>query len=187
MRTKARMNPRRRTEAILAIVVLTLLPVAAACGADADTAPAEASVRKAPGFTFEDINPRSDSHGKSLVLTELYEDRGVILNFIASWCGPCWPELASFEKLSAEGLPIVCIAADEYGGTSDVLRKAEQLGLSMPILHVPREQISAMEELYDHAMLPATYVIDSLGEVREVFLGKISPETLLEEVRASLP
>ena len=97
------------------------------------------------------------------------------------------PELASFEKLSAQGLPIVCIAADEYGGTSDVLRKAEQLGLSMPILHVPREQISAMEELYDHAMLPATYVIDSLGEVREVFLGKISPEALLEEVRASLP
>ena len=84
-------------------------------------------------------------------------------------------------------MPIVCIAADEYGGTSDVLRKAEQVGLSMPILYVPREQISATEELYDHPMLPATYVIDSSGIVQEVFLGAISSETLLEAERAFLP
>ena len=184
---KLRMSARRQSGTILAIVTLALLHLSAVRGAYAETIAAEGSIRKAPDFTLEDINPRSDSHGKRLDLAELYADTGLILNFIASWCKPCWPELASFQKLSADGLPIVCIAADEYGGTSDVLRKAEQLGLSMPILHVPREQISAMEELYDHAMLPATYVIDPLGGVREVFLGAISPEALLEEARASLP
>jgi thiol-disulfide isomerase/thioredoxin len=185
MRKKHRKVPRPRPGACLALVLLALTP--GALRADETTRPDHVSESKAPDITFGDINPRSASHGESLALADLYADRGVILNFIASWCGPCWSEAASFQKLFAEGLPIVCIAADEHGGTSDVLRKAEQVGLSMPILHVPAEQISATEELYDHPMLPATYVIDAQGVVRETFLGAISSEALLEALRIALP
>jgi thiol-disulfide isomerase/thioredoxin len=178
---------RRRWSRLIALVLI-LAPVG--CDGRAGEVagvPDAADSRRAPVFAFEDINPRSDSHGKTLALADLYADQGVILNFVASWCAPCWEEIPALQKLHDDDrLPIVCVAADEYGDTGDLLRKAEQAKLSLPILHVPKDQIKNMERLYDHALLPATYVIDPRGVIREVFQGKISDRTLLERAGASL-
>ncbi len=48
--------------------------------------------RQARDFEFEDINPRSESYGQQLVLRDLYAERGLVLQFVASWCGPCREE-----------------------------------------------------------------------------------------------
>ena len=52
-------------------------------------------------FTYEDINPNSPTHGERLALSDLYADGGVVLSFLASWCGFCWKELPELQKLQS--------------------------------------------------------------------------------------
>jgi len=188
------MNRRPASRAFIAVLIAAAAP--SLTGLSSLAAPAEPAAhlvpgdatRMAPQFTLTDINPRSSTHGETLSLSDLYSESGVILNFIASWCAPCWGEAPDFQKLRDEGKwPIVCVAADEHGPTEDLLRKAEQAGLTLPILHVPRDEIAAMESLYDHAMLPATYLIDTTGAIREVLQGAITPSTLVDRAGRVLP
>ena len=182
------MNGRTITRTLYGLVGLCLvsgLPLAAVqAGQSIDGAGTAGESRQAYRFELEDINPRSRSHGKRIHLDELRAERGVVLNFIASWCGPCWTEVPSFEKLhESDKTPIVFVAADEHGPTDDLLRLAARARLTLPILHVPKDRIEFMEQHYDHGMLPSTYVIDKHGAILGMLPGVI-PETLLfEEIR----
>ena len=44
---------------------------------------------RAHELVYEDINPRSASHGETLALSELYAEQGIVLQFTASWCKFC--------------------------------------------------------------------------------------------------
>jgi thiol-disulfide isomerase/thioredoxin len=177
MRTSSHRLPRRGH---LVAAALLLLPGAALPGAAEDAASA---FPRAFEFELEDINPKSPTHGKRVALRDLYADGGVVLNFVASWCPPCWIEAPMMERLHTEdGTPIIYVAADEHGPTEDLLRLAARAGLARPILHVPRDRIALMEQHYDHGMLPTTYVIDGKGRIRRVIQGML-PE---EEMRAEL-
>jgi len=135
-------------------------------------------------FTYEDINPNSPTHGERLSLSALYAERGVVLNFLASWCGYCWQELPELEKLQKSvPTPIVGIAADEYNGPDVLLGLIRKAKLSLPILLVPTADIKAMEQIYNHKILPATYVIDRQGSVRRVFEGLTPADQLLDQLR----
>ena len=135
-------------------------------------------------FTYEDINPNSPTHGERLSLSAIYAERGVVLNFLASWCGFCWKELPELERLQKSvSTPIVGIAADEYNGPEALLGLIRKAEVSLPILLVPAVDIKTMEQVYDHKMLPATYVIDKRGWVRSVFEGLTPADRLLEELR----
>ena len=141
----------------------------------------------ATDFTYQDINPNSPTHGQRLALSDLYAEGGVVLNFLASWCGYCWKELPELEKLqSSVSTPIVGIAADEHDGPMALLGLIKEAGLKMPVLLVPTTDIKAMEKQYDHKILPATYVIDKQGWVRSVFEG-LTPMERLKEALADHP
>ena len=147
------------------------------------------AVRSAFDFRFQDINPNSATFEQELSLAELYAERGIVLNFVASWCRPCWDELPRFQKLhDAHDVPIACIAADEYyGAADDVLRKTKAANSTLPLLFVPQDQIERMEQFYDHGMLPSTYVVDPDGIIRHVFQGVISAAALHKEVERNFP
>ena len=143
---------------------------------------------KAPDFSYEDVNPGSPTFGKTLSLSKLYANEGVVLNFIASWCPPCWRELPSFVKLGHDSsTPVVLIAADEHGPADDLLSRATQLKVDLPILLVPKDEIESMEERYDHSMLPSTYMIDFQGHVRQVFQGMVSEDSLYRAANRHYP
>jgi thiol-disulfide isomerase/thioredoxin len=147
-----------------------------------------ADSRAAYRFEFEDVNPKSDSRGRRLRLDDLRAERGVVLNFIASWCGPCWQEAPSFERLhAAHETPIVFVAADEYGPPDDLLRLAARAKLTLPILLVPQDQIETMEQHYDHDMLPSTYLVGKDGAILSTLLGLVPEKILFEEIRRQLP
>jgi thiol-disulfide isomerase/thioredoxin len=145
-------------------------------------------MREAHEFAYEDINPNSATHGQTIALRDLYLGEGLVLNFIASWCPPCWAEVPSFQKLSrSASTPVVFIAADELAGAVDVLKRAKQAGIQLPILLVPKDEIGLMEEFYDHSMLPSTYMISNDGHIKKVFEGMISEGTLFRETARQYP
>lgn len=151
--------------------VLAVVAVVVAC-LGADVPERDVPTREAPSFTYQDINPQSPSHGKRLSLPKLYAERGVVLNFLASWCDYCWKELPELDRLrKTREAPIVGVAADEYGDPAQLLALLARSRSTMPVLLVPPAEIEAMSEAYDHRVLPATYLIDRRGRILRVYEG----------------
>jgi len=146
-----------------------------------------ASPALAPEFAFADINPKSASHGETLALEQLRAERGLVLQFVASWCKPCRDELPELQELHAsDRTKLVLIAADEYGYPQGMLALAERHGLTVPILFVPEDQAEALEQAYDHERLPATYLIDRQGRIVAEQDGSWSLERMIAAVERYL-
>ena len=175
---------------ILAVLVISVVAGEASWAETLPASRGESDAARALDFSFEDINPRSATHGQRLTLSELYPQRGLVLNFMASWCGFCWKELPELQRLhAADAAKIVGVAADEGDETGQVraLRKLlEQSEATIPVLYVPTKELARIESFYDYSILPATYLIDGQGIVQHVFQGKVPEETLRREIRDRL-
>ena len=100
-----------------------------------------------------------------------YEGQVVLLNFWATWCGPCRVEMPSMERLyqdlKKEGLEILAISSDPQG--SIVTRPfAEAKTLTFPILHDMDYRVSGT---YGIRTLPMSYVVDRHGILRHRIFG----------------
>ena len=139
---------------------------------------------KAADFTFEDINPASPTHGQEITLSEQYAEEGVLVNFLASWCNPCWRELPILQAMADAGdVKVLGMAADEYGaGPEGVLILAERTGLTLPILWVDVEQAVELEKRYAYQILPSIYLIRPDGTIASMIEGAASPERIHEEI-----
>ena len=91
----------------------------------------------------------------------------VVLNFWATWCGPCRIEIPTFSSFAEAhpDIPVLGIAVD--GDPADLLRAAGQLGLRYPVLIADRATLQAWKV----GTLPMTAVVDSTGSIRSVHTG----------------
>ncbi len=95
----------------------------------------------------------------------------VLLNFWATWCGPCRIEMPSMEQLyrtlSRRDFEILAVSMDPQGAT--VTRPFQQeIGLTFPILHDPDMRIGIA---YGARSLPMSVMIDRQGIVRQKIFG----------------
>lgn len=117
----------------------------------------------APDFTLPSLD------GPNL---RLKEQRGqvVMINFWATWCGPCrveMPHLAKlYEKYRASGFTLLAVNIDEDPRKAASL--AKQLGMRFPVLLDTDKKVS---RLYDLATMPSTVLVDRDGRVRYVHRG----------------
>ena len=96
--------------------------------------------------------------------------RAVVLNFWATWCLECRPEMPMFERLhrefSAQGLAVVGINARE--GTATIREYAKELGLTFPLILDPKGTINAA---YGVIGLPTTFLIGRSGRAVALAIG----------------
>ncbi|MEW9796538.1 TlpA family protein disulfide reductase [Alteromonas sp. CYL-A6] len=144
----------------LTVALAVLLVLAATTATEAATSE---SGQPAADFT---LKSRS---GENLRLSE---EAGniVIVNFWASWCGPCREELPAFEALYQEyadlGVTILGVNVDDDASKADVL--LDDITVSFPVLYDTAGEVSA---LYDVSAMPTTVVIDRNGNTRLVHQG----------------
>ena len=120
--------------------------------------------QEAPGFMLGDLN------GKLKSLSE-YKGKVILLNFWATWCGPCRVEMPSMEtvyrELKDEGFEILAISSDPQGVV--VTRPySESNDLTFPILHDTDYDVSGV---YGVRTLPMSFLIDRHGILRHQVFG----------------
>lgn len=118
---------------------------------------------QAPDFTL-----KSKENGN----IRLSEQRGniVLVNFWASWCGPCRAELPEMEALYQEyqdlGFEILAVNVDDEESKADVL--LDDIEVTFPVLYDTAGDVS---KLYDVNAMPTTVIIDRDGNQRLLHLG----------------
>lgn len=102
-----------------------------------------------------------------------YKGKVVLLNFWATWCGPCQVEMPHLEKMYKElgpkGLVILGISADAARDASKVKPLVVSKGLTYPILLDPQTAVTS--QYNPTKTLPYNVVIDRGGNVAEVHAG----------------
>ena len=129
----------------------------------------------APPFTATNINGE---------IVDLLELRGspVIINFWATWCGPCaaeMPELQAFyEARQQDGIRLLGVNLSE--GSEQILPWVERYGLTFDLLLDPQGEIA---DLYRLRGQPSTYIVSPEGVITSVFYGP----TTYSQLELSLP
>jgi peroxiredoxin len=126
------------------------------------------------------------SAGPNLRLSE-HRGEVVMINFWATWCGPCRQEMPKLDEIFARyqraGFTLLGVNIDE-----DMVRAqrlADELGVSFPLLFDNEQNVS---RLYDVQAMPMTVLVDRSGRVRSVHYGYRPgmEQRYLDEVRALL-
>jgi len=117
----------------------------------------------APQFT---LGARS---GQNVSLAQ-YKGQVVMLNFWASWCGPCRQEMplleSIYKKYNRLGFTLIGVNVEpDSNAANDWLK---QTPVSFPILYDKESRVSKM---YDVAGMPSTVIIDRAGKVRVLHRG----------------
>jgi peroxiredoxin len=127
---------------------------------------AVAPATSAPDFTLRTMD------GPNLRLQE-QRGRVVLVNFWATWCGPCRQEMPQmnrlYEKYRASGFVLLGVNVDEDPRNAAAV--ASKLGVKFPVLLDTDKKVS---RLYDLATMPSTVLIDRDGRVRYVHRGYTS-------------
>jgi len=109
----------------------------------------------------------------------------VLLNYWATWCGPCWEETPGLVRLSREmgpkGLAVVGVAIDE-GGREKVKKFVEEFRVPYPV--VMPERLSQVA--YGLEGVPTTILLDKQGRVAKTYVGAVRQRDFAEDVGALL-
>lgn len=122
----------------------------------------------AVGSAAPDFALKSGS-GRNIRLSEL-RGQVVLINFWASWCGPCRQELPLLEKLQqryrSAGFTLLAISIDDSRRNADAM--LGKLGVKLAPLYDTEKRAA---KRYDVDTMPATLIVDRDGRVRYVHRG----------------
>jgi len=127
---------------------------------------------EAPDFTL------SDMRGNEVSLSD-FKGNIVIINFWATWCGPCRfeiPDLIDLQEKYNGDLVVLGVSLD-YDGPSVVPQFAERLGISYPVLYGNGRVANRYGGVTG---IPTTFIIDRDMNVYRRYIG-YRPQTVFEK------
>lgn len=167
--------PRRsaRPAALVATVLLFVL-VAAACTSSSG------------GERSADILdlPLTDPAGEPTTLAA-FTGKPMVVNFFASWCGPCKAELPDIEAVSKEyAADITIVGVSRDATESSWLSLVDEIGVTFPTVF--EGQTGAMFEAVDGRFMPTTIFLDAEGQLVHSVAGLQTEDSLRELIDTEL-
>jgi thiol-disulfide isomerase/thioredoxin len=133
----------------------------------------------APDFTLESLD------GKNMRLSD-FHGKAVLLNFWATWCGPCkieMPWFVDFQKeYGPQGLQIVGVAMDD-SSKEDIAKFAKEMGVNYPVL-LGKEAVG--DEYGGVPALPESFFIGRDGKIVDKILGLKGKAEIEDSIKKAL-
>lgn len=118
--------------------------------------------------------------GEQTSLAAVADQRGLVINFFASWCAPCLEELPEFQATYADHRDEVGFLGVNLQDSPDAARGlVDRFGLSYPIGVDPQGELFSALGGY---VMPTTVFVRPDGTVAEVYGGELSGEQLRDRL-----
>jgi peroxiredoxin len=156
--------------------------------AEAGEPPNPLQGKQAPNFTLEDTT------GRKVSLAD-YKGKAVLVNFWATWCGPCKVEIPWFDKLhdqyAPQGFEILGVSVDDLDvddkaklktEKAEVVKFAKGMQINYPILF---DGLS-LKSYGELDSFPTSFYIDRSGKVVDVVTGLISRDEVEANIKKAL-
>jgi thiol-disulfide isomerase/thioredoxin len=130
---------------------------------------------KAPDFTL------TSTSGKKINLSD-YKGKIVILDFWATWCGPCRmgvPDLVSIQKEYKDKVVVIGISLDDQRTMSDIAPFMKQYGVNYPIVYGTNKVVMDYGNI---EAIPTSFVIDKKGFIVDQNIGLVPKEKFLDKI-----
>lgn len=160
-------------------IFLALALAAVACTTSEVPVDANAPSRPLPEFSIQDLEG-------DLFTNEKLDGKVALVNFWATWCGPCKIEMPWFvdfqRKYKDRGFTVLAISLDEEGW--DPVREfAAELELNFPVV-LGDDPVA--EDFGGIRALPTTLLVDRAGNIVFTHTGLVSKRTYEDEIEALL-
>ncbi len=145
----------------------------------ADHAPGIGYGVPAPDFTLQTLD------GKNISLSD-FKGKAVLVNFWATWCGPCKIETPWLVELQnqygAQGLQVVGVAMDD-SGKDEIAQFAKEMGVNYPVL-IGKE---AVGDAYGGVpALPESFFVGRDGKIVDRIIGLKGRSEIEDSVKKAL-
>ncbi len=131
---------------------------------------------KAQDFQLKDID------GNTFSLSD-FKGKVVVLEFFASKCGPCKPQLMELREIRSaypeDQVKIISISFDPRADTDEILR---DLAKNVSVTWIMARDTIGIADVYGADMAPTTYLIDRTGNIRYVSPGLTKSDRLMPKI-----
>ena len=134
--------------------------------------------KPAPAFALREVGT-----GQTIDLAQ-FKGKPVIINFWATWCGPCWeehPVLVANARMLQPNVQFLGVVFDDT--EEKILGFLQQRGSSYPTVV---DQAGKTAIAYGIGGVPETYFVDANGVIRAKYSGPMSSDILQENLRKAM-
>ena len=172
--------------AILVIGSMIVITVKSNMEKNAQVATNKSDGEQIVGLKEGDLPPDFDLttlSGEQVNLADL-KGKKVILNFWASWCGPCkaeMPHMEEYYEKNKEAANVEILAVNmtntERRGLKGIEEFIDAYGLTFPI---PLDNDGKVEKAYEIVSIPTTFMLGTSGEIVHKIVGPMDEEMMEE-------